>query len=179
VEHFRHVATLDAAPLAAAVAENAARFGDLTFRQKAPGSAHPDTETIYLRMPAEITAETIFEGLDAVSYPAWEIAPLREVAERIADATQGRLGRVMVIKLKPGGRIAPHVDEGGYALATARFHLVIATNPGAWLEAGGERVHMAAGELWWFDKHAPHRGANEGATDRVHMVIDLFLPETV
>ncbi|MBV8652221.1 MAG: aspartyl/asparaginyl beta-hydroxylase domain-containing protein [Alphaproteobacteria bacterium] len=172
--HFTRIGALAIDALAGAVDTHAARFADMVFRQRAPGSAHPDTETIYLRMPPTLSRETIFESLDSIDYPLMQEPAIREAVAAVSRLAGGRAARAMIVKLKPGGRIAPHVDEGAYAAATRRYHLPIATNPLAWLEAGGERLHLPAGTLWWFDKHALHRGGNDGATDRIHLIVDTL-----
>jgi GNAT superfamily N-acetyltransferase len=172
--NFRQVCEIDPAPLASALADHGGMFNDLTWRQDHPASPHPDTETIYLRMPAEITLDTVFHGTEEVEYPAWGIGPLRDAAERLAAHVGGKLGRVMVIKLKPGGRIKEHIDQGSYAAATDRYHLPITTNDRAWLRAGDETVSMPAGSVFWFNKHELHDGANDGDTDRVHLVVDVY-----
>jgi quercetin dioxygenase-like cupin family protein len=174
MQHFTRIGTIAIDALAAAVDAHAARFADLVFRQRAPGSAHPDTETMYLRMPPTISRETIFESLEAADYPLMQEPAFRDSVAAVARLAGGRAARAMIVKLKPGGRIAPHVDEGAYAAATQRYHLPIATNPQAWLESGGEHLHLPAGTLWWFDKHALHRGGNDGTTDRIHLIADTL-----
>lgn len=173
-KHFGYLMSIAAAPLAAAVAENADLFNDITIRQHYPGTAHADTETIFLRMPEKLDAPTMLGCLHEVPYLAWGIAPLRHAAQSIASFAGGRLGRVMVIRCRPGGKILPHIDQGDYAEMTERYHLAIATNAQAWLESGGERRHIPLGEVWWFDKRAMHSGANDGATPRIHMVVDVY-----
>jgi hypothetical protein len=174
MQHFTRIGTVEVDALATAVVTHAARFADLVFRQRAPGSAHPDTETMYLCMPPTISRETIFECLEVVDYPLMQEPAFRDAVAVVARLTGSRAARAMIVKLKPGGRIAPHVDEGGYAAATQRYHLPITTNPLAWLDSGGERLHMPAGMLWWFDKHALHYGGNDGATDRIHLIVDTL-----
>jgi hypothetical protein len=167
------IATMDIDPLVGAMQESAARFADITVRQAAPGSPHPDTETIYLRFPAEITRESFFEGMDVVDYPACHGA-LKEAIRGIAVMVGLPPARAMAIKLKPGGIIHPHCDEGGYANATERFHLPIVTNPAALLSCGDDTVHLEAGGLYHFNKHEMHHGINGGDTDRIHLVVDLW-----
>jgi quercetin dioxygenase-like cupin family protein len=171
-------------PLIAEVLKHAGRFGDLTFRQEAAGSAHPDSETIYLRMPRRLSLESVFEDMEATEYPAaWEMPETLEAVRQVPwivarpsmYATVPRfMGRAMIVKLKPGGRIAPHIDEGSYAEATDRYHIPLLTNGQAWHEIGGERVTMGPGEVWFFDKHRVHSGGNDGSTDRIHLIVDLF-----
>lgn len=177
--HFRSVATFDPAPAAAALA--GAQYHDDAWRRDHPDSPHRDSETICLRMPpGPISPHLVFE---AVGGEQWRevpgLAPVYPVAWEIERTQGGSLARVMVVKLKAGGRILRHADTGAYAAATERYHAVIQTNPQAWLESGGERVNMPAGSVWWFDKHVEHAGANLGATDRIHLIVDLYPPELV
>jgi quercetin dioxygenase-like cupin family protein len=174
MQHFTRIGEIAIDALARAVAFHEARFSDIVFRQTAPFSPHPDTETIYLRMPPLITYDSLFESLDSVDWPMMQETAFREAVAAMAALAGGAPSRAMIVKLKPGGRIAPHVDEGGYAAATRRFHLPIATNPSAWLQSGGERLHLPAGTLWWFDKHALHRGGNDGASERIHLILDTL-----
>jgi quercetin dioxygenase-like cupin family protein len=85
------------------------------------------------------------------------------------------LGRIMIVRLKTGGEIAPHIDEGAYARYYARFHLVLESNPACVFKAGGELVHMAPGELWWFNHQVEHSVVNNGP-DRTHIIVDLTAP---
>lgn len=160
--------------LADALVTYGALFEDLTFRQDAPGSPHRDTKTIYLRMPPVITLQSIFEGFEVVDYPACDIAPFREGMADIARVAGGSLARAMIISLAPGGRITPHIDEGAYAEATHRYHLPVVSNESAWLRVGSDQRFLVPGTLTWFNKHRLHSGANEGATDRIHLVVDLW-----
>lgn len=172
MNHIRPIGHMDVAPLILAAREDAERFGDLTFRQATPGSPHRDTETIYLRMPPEISFESIFEGMEVVDYHAHPV--FHAAVWALAGLVGAKPARAMVIDLKAGGVITPHIDEGGYALATERWHLPIVTNPSAWLMAGGEKAHLQPGTVYWFDKQAPHEGANEGTTGRIHLVVDTW-----
>lgn len=171
--NIERIATYNVAPLIEALEANAKRFSDITIRQDVAGTPHPDTETIYLRFPPEITMESVFEGMDVIDYPACKGA-LNDAIWSISIGEAFLPARAMVIKLKPGGVIRRHYDSGGYSEATERFHLPIVTNPNAWLACGDQVEHMEAGGLYRFDKHEWHYGANEGETDRIHLVADLW-----
>lgn len=84
-----------------------------------------------------------------------------------------QLGRVMITRLPPGGRIEPHVDEGEYAEFYSRYHLVLHGSPGSLFRCGGETVNMITGELWWFDSHLEHEVVNNSPEDRIHMIMDI------
>jgi quercetin dioxygenase-like cupin family protein len=182
MRHFRQVATFDAGPLAAGL--QGADWTAATWRQDHPDSPHTDTQTIYARMPeGPVTPELVFEKIgDEYWDPELHdlscgLSPLLAVAYEIQRCQGGLLARVMAVKLRPGGRIKPHADTGRYAQATERYHAVIRTNQWAWLEAGGERIHMPAGTVWWFDKHVEHAAGNNGSTDRIHLIVDLYPSE--
>lgn len=173
MRHFRLLREIDAGSAVGLLAENDGHFSDETWRQLYPGTAHPDTETIYLRMPPLLSAETLFQSMEVQDRPL--AAEFSDLMNDVCDAVGSHaVARTMLIKLKPGGRITPHIDQGAYAEATDRYHLPLVTNRSAWLKSGGEVLHMNVGELWWFDKHATHEGANEGEGERVHLVADFF-----
>jgi hypothetical protein len=77
------------------------------------------------------------------------------------------------MKLTPGSVIKEHRD---YDLAmeegAARLHIPVQTNPGVEFMLNGLPVAMAPGECWYLRLSDPHRVANRGETDRVHLVID-------
>lgn len=176
--HFRQVATFDPAPAVAALEAAPELWRAATWRQDHPASPHGDTESVYLRMPGEITPHSVFEQIGGETWTALpELGPLAVIAGEISRCQGGELARVMAVKLKPGGRIKRHADTGGYAQATERYHAVLQTNLDCWLEAGGEQRVMPSGTVWWFDKHAEHSGANTGTTDRIHLIVDLYIPE--
>jgi hypothetical protein len=95
---------------------------------------------------------------------------LREVA--FAFGPEPRATRLM--RLAPGSTIKEHAD-GDLAAedGMARIHVPITTNPDVVFEVNRRRVDMAPGEAWYLRLADPHRVANRGTTDRIHLVIDL------
>ncbi|MES2936864.1 MAG: aspartyl/asparaginyl beta-hydroxylase domain-containing protein [Pseudomonadota bacterium] len=89
-------------------------------------------------------------------------------------ASQGtRLGRANVVRLKPQGKVYPHIDQGAYSRRRDRYHLVLKSEAGSVLTAGGETVVMRAGELWWFDNKKEHSAENPSDEWRIHLIFDL------
>jgi len=84
-----------------------------------------------------------------------------------------RLGRAMINKIKPGGRILPHVDSFEHAKYWDRFHIVLQSAPGVVFRCGEEKVYMGTGEVWWFQNAVDHEVINNSAEDRIHLVIDI------
>ncbi len=77
------------------------------------------------------------------------------------------------MRLTPGSRIKEHQDlELSVEEGTVRIHIPVATNSGVEFTLNRSRVVMAAGSAWYLRLSDPHSVANNGASDRVHMVID-------
>ena len=145
-----------------------------TLRQTAPGTPHRDTESIYLCMPRVVDAESIFSSMEVVYWTPMPHPVLRALVDHVSLLAKAEPARVMLVKLKAGGRITPHIDQGAYAEATDRYHLALTTNPDCVMLIGDERVAGRPDEIWWFDKHTPHAVINGGATDRVHLIVDCW-----
>lgn len=100
-----------------------------------------------------------------------------------APALQGLLAAlecplkaVRLMRLTPGSRILEHEDHDPDAEAgTARLHLPITTNAEVEFLLNRRPVTMRPGELWYLRLSEPHAVANRGATDRVHLVIEVRL----
>ncbi len=80
---------------------------------------------------------------------------------------------VRFLRLKPGSKIKEHKDYNlGYEDGEVRVHIPVLTNPGVEFVLNGVRVDMKEGEAWYHDFNLPHRVANYGASDRIHLVVD-------
>jgi len=155
-------------------------WDEITVRQDHPGSYHKDTQTIYLIGPVAFTVQDVYCNLGLMNYPHFadfeqDLESLSTSIIQAAHLTQG--GRVMLVKLKPGGFIHLHVDEGPYAEHFSRFHIPIVTNKRCSLAVQNnhqetEMALMGEGELWWFNHRTHHMAHNGGSEDRVHLIID-------
>jgi hypothetical protein len=172
MKHFDQLGTFDPLPLQKALKQTEHLFGQIDWREKYPGSSHPNTQTIYLRMPVTVNPDTLLNSVsveDCLKVPEFD-----KVIDFIGHSTVEEIARVMVVRLYPQGTIGKHRDEGFYAEMTNRFHAVIETNDQAWLQVGNEKLHMPEGTIWRFNKHEIHFGANDGDTPRTHLIVDTF-----
>lgn len=103
---------------------------------------------------------------------------LREVALAVAEIEYERMltcacAYAMVNIVPPGVEVPIHTDT--LKRTVERWHLPLLTNDacGYWDRVNG-RVHMDVGS-WWgpVPYHLEHRIWNLGATERVHLVVDL------
>jgi hypothetical protein len=89
---------------------------------------------------------------------------------------QCQLQAVRFLRLKAGSAIKEHSD---YNLSLEdgelRLHIPVTTNPDVEFVLDGKRVVMNPGEVWYHNFNLPHRVANRGPTDRIHLVIDCFV----
>jgi len=105
---------------------------------------------------------------------AIHVPAIRPLVFSLMNTVEGeRLGRVMINKIRPGGRIFPHIDTPSHTDYYSRFHYVIQSSPGCTFRAGDEVVQMSAGEAWWFDNSQEHEVINNSADDRIHLIIDI------
>jgi len=86
------------------------------------------------------------------------------------------LHAVRYLRLKVGSVIKEHRDyELGFEDGEVRLHIPVITNPGVEFVLNQVRVVMNEGECWYLNVNQPHRVANRGATDRIHLVIDCVV----
>ncbi len=83
---------------------------------------------------------------------------------------------VRFLRLKAGSIIKEHRDyELGFEDGEVRLHIPVITNPDVEFVLNQVRVAMNEGECWYLNVNQPHRVANRGATDRIHLVIDCVV----
>lgn len=175
---------VDIHPLLLAIKRRPELWKEDTYLRDYPQGPFKQIESIMLRFPVKTVVETEAELEDAksrydqhenIDYPAYklltEARPL--VMNLMAYVGGERLGRVMINKIAPGGKIFPHVDTKSHTDYYSRFHIVLQSQPGCVFRAGDEQVYMGTGEVWWFDNSKEHEVINNSADDRIHMIVDI------
>jgi len=135
-----------------------------------------ETESIFLRSAdhdrGKLKArEDIHESKltpQAASYPS-----ITRWVDGFAKNQGKRVARMLLAKLRPHGRVYPHIDTGEYYRARDRYHLVLISESGSAMLCGDERAVMQEGEVWWFDNKQVHEASNLSGDDRVHLIFDL------
>lgn len=163
----------DVSAIAALLPDLEEAFAEERWRQTMPHTPHAGSETIFIRRQPGLRPRDVLHQIASVATRHMAHPALAEALETISLRLEGRLARVLLTRLPPGAVIAEHADAGIYAESTVRYHLPIVTNEGAWLGFGEQRFRLLPGVLYAFDKHIPHRGANDGGTPRVHLIIDV------
>jgi hypothetical protein len=188
---------MDVGALALAISMDPELWTADTFLRNYPQGPFGDTDTIMLRFPEiqtgmneeeiEMYKQNKLAGYDqheSIAYPAW--SKLTQAHRFVFDLAQfaqaTRIGRVMVNRIRPGGRIFRHADTPEHVRYWRRFHLVIQGQPGAVIYCGAEKdgskdetLQMLTGRLFWFRNELEHEVRNESSVDRISMVIDLHV----
>jgi len=86
-----------------------------------------------------------------------------------------RLGRIMIINLRPGGEVADHIDPGLYFQTHRRFHVPLITNTEVIFKGklGSEPIHMPTSYLCQLNNRNTHSVKNNSEQDRIHLLIDI------
>lgn len=176
---------IDTMPILHALQMNSELWNQHTFRTKFKNTPHVDVDDIWLRFSSqEKVADP--EKLDRVIYddaPVWYPAASRLPVKTLVLDVMRRveafdLGRLLITRIKPGGRILPHADvDGSYVNAgnIARYHVVLQGLPGNLFRCGDETISMLTGEVYWFNAHVQHECMNNSADDRIHLLVDVRL----
>jgi hypothetical protein len=81
---------------------------------------------------------------------------------------------VRLLRLEAGAFIKPHRDhELGYEDGCFRIHIPVDTHNKIEFLLDNELVTMLPGECWYTNVNYVHSVANNGTSDRIHLVIDL------
>ncbi|MDX2059902.1 MAG: AraC family ligand binding domain-containing protein [Gemmatimonadales bacterium] len=149
-----------------------------TYRQEYEGTAHGDSKTIFVRGP--VSTDNVLDCIDCYQDDliVLELAPLAGLMDAI-DQILGIqfVGRVMLVKIPPGGKVLPHRDTGAYARFFARFHCVIQGRCEFFCD--GEQFNPTPGDLFTFNHQITHSVAvpvTEDAVDRIHLIFDAAVP---
>lgn len=159
-----------------------------TFLRKYPQGPFGDTDTIYLRFQDKIVDLSeeevrLYEQNKLTGYDLHE-CPWRPEVDQLPEARAlimalfhavggVRLGRCMINRLKPGGRIFPHADTHWHASYWDRYHIVLQSEPGNVFRVEDEELHMRPGQAWWFQNAKEHAVCNNSADDRIHLIVDV------
>ncbi|MGD9584443.1 MAG: aspartyl/asparaginyl beta-hydroxylase domain-containing protein [Lysobacterales bacterium] len=161
-------AGFEIAPLRQKVAEISDQEWAASGREK-QFHAHRHTQSIIL-------ASDNFKHLPPTWFPAF--SRFESVLQPVLNVIAGFYGgdgavlRVLLVRLSGGEAIDPHVDEGMSLLHCHRIHVPIITHPEVSFCVGGEKRHLAAGEIWEINNATVHYVENFSAHDRVHLIVD-------
>ena len=92
----------------------------------------------------------------------------------LEEIHNGKVAKCLFIKLPIGKVVYEHCDSGDYFNAVRRHHIAIQTNPDTFFRIDGEKKNMLIGDCWEINNMKLHFVENNGDTDRIHLLIDIF-----
>lgn len=175
---------LDVGPLNMALQRMPHLWNQNRFRTTFENTPHVDVDDIWLRYsaPEKVDDTTNVSKVNndpsCIWYEPWKLLPqARSLVLGLMNRVEGyELGRVIITRVRPGGRILPHADNYGSYVNLGdigRYHIVLQGLPGSLFLCGGEQVCMQTGEVWSFNAHEVHEVANNSADDRLHLLVDI------
>lgn len=190
MRNFHRLATgINVGPLVAALYRNPDWWHEDTYLRTFPQGPFGECDSIILRFPPRPVPKTEEEKEEylrttdqheCVDQPIYGRLPeARQLVMNLFAYVGGtRLGRVMINRVQPGGRIFKHADTPAHADYWFRHHLCLQSAPGVVFTAGDEQVWMAPGEAWYFNNgkspdRPEHEVINNSPVERIHMVIDI------
>ena len=178
MNNFLHLGFFDAIPTLHALAQNPDLWNENPLRTQHQGTAHADADDIWLmfnRMPEN--PQEVVNDIEVHPYRAWHMLDhLRGgVLDLMRHVGGVQLGRVIITRLKPGGRILPHIDQGAPAEYYTRYQIALQSLPGAIFRIEDETVNFPTGTSWWINNRKEHEVNNNSADDRIVCIVDIRL----
>lgn len=187
MNHFLRIAhSIPVMPLLAAIRRKPELWKADTYLRDYPQGPFGEVESILLRFPP-ITVTELQEDADRLladrRYDPHEcvdrdeyrtLHEARPLVMNLMSLVQGeRLGRIIINKIAPGGRIFPHADTEEHAAYWTRHHIVLEAAPGCQIRCEDEWFEFRQGECFWFNNALEHEVINNSANDRIAMVVDI------
>lgn len=120
--------------------------------------------------------ETCAESYDRPLWAEWKarLEPVLEQASRAYGYARGAYPRVMLARMPAGGLIQPHIDQTPAAMWPHKVHVPITTNPKVTFFVDRRGYHLPVGNAYEVNNMAEHAVANEGDSDRIHLIFEYY-----
>jgi hypothetical protein len=172
---FRPLGAVDIAPLRTAVlAQEEAAWGEQDLRQRRY-DVHHHTDSIVLLFCGEAWPDPPITREPGWARLADAAAPVMAGLIARGYAPGGTILRAMAARLRPGGRIRPHVDALASFAAAHRIHVPLTAGPGVRFTIDGRPCPMAIGEAYEINNQRVHSVMNLDAGPRISFIFD-YLP---
>jgi hypothetical protein len=127
-------------------------------------------DSIMIRHSSEYNTATI-RNMPAHDKYAPALAPILDFIKQFYQFSEYV---AFLARLGAGGTIALHEDGGEFLERVHRLHIPIKTNDKCFYLVDEERVQMATGTLYEIDNQRRHGVVNEGAEDRIHLIVNVY-----
>lgn len=113
---------------------------------------------------------------DRPLWASWRerLEPLLNKAVQPYGYRNGVFPRVMLARMAAGGVIRPHTDNMPSAKWPHKIHIPLTTNERVLFYIDPQTYHFPVGQVVEVNNMCLHAVANEGATDRIHLIFEYF-----
>ncbi len=116
---------------------------------------------------------------DIIEYPIWsdwknKLEPIMKAVTEQYGYSESTFGKVMLAKLRRGAKIGLHEDTPISSAYPHKIHIPISTNPGVKFFIDNLTYHLEVGQAYEVNNRTIHGGANEGDSDRIHLIFCLY-----
>lgn len=155
-------------------------FKDMAWRASAKWQPHYNTagyegnwEVFALRSPGGHADNILADLAGKDAYADTPNMAHYPSVKKLLGSLHCEVMAVRFLNLKAGAVIKQHRDqELSFEKGEARLHFPIVTNAQVEFFVNDTRVIMLPGQCWYINANMPHRVANYGSTDRIHLVVD-------
>lgn len=168
----------DVEPLYAQLEANPHVWNAITLRTAPKGSPHREVSDIWVRYNPIDNYRGDIRAFNEEHTPEWypvarELTEAQTLAESLAMRMDSDIGAVLITKIRAGGQVYPHIDQGWHARTFEKYAIQVRGNAAQAFHFQDEVLSAEAGDLWWFDNSAPHWVTNDSDIDRITLIICL------
>lgn len=119
---------------------------------------------------------TLAEALNNELYANTPLLEQCPSVRLLLDSLQCEKLSARFLNLHAGAVIKEHTDKELYfEKGEVRLHFPVITNQFVEFYLDNERLPMQEGECWYINANLPHRLANNGSNNRIHLVVDCIV----
>jgi hypothetical protein len=166
-------------PLRRALYANPQLWNERKERTSALESPHYGLDDIWCRF-ADMATMREDGSHTSKWYPAADALPVRDLVFPLMSMMQGeQLGGVLITRIPAGAQCRPHVDPGWHAQHYDKFAIQIDAEPETQgFHFDGVTLRTKPGDVFWFDNAFTHWVTNEGAQDRITLIVCIRTERT-
>ena len=172
---FLELGSLDVTALAARVAALPAQYwAERNATKPNRFDTLGNTAHIVLKFVRRIADPTSYYALPEWAHWRADVEPLLQAAAVRCGYARAEFPRVMFARLPAGCEIERHRDGGRFPAFCRKVHVPLLTNPSTRCYVEPHWRHLPAGTAVEINNNLPHGVCNNGTTDRVHLIFELF-----
>jgi hypothetical protein len=183
--HLKHFARIgegiDVRPILRELDDNPQLWNVHRERASYDGSPHAGISDIWLRFRPHgaLTSKESYAQpyVDGVFYPGWKRLPSIHglTFDLMRQFLAVHLGVILITRIPPGGKVGWHHDRGRWAAEynNVKLYIPLKANDHCINRCVDESVVMRAGEAWTFNNLDPHAVENNGAEERITLIITM------